>query len=560
MDEIVTSVPEQSGKSAFRAPSARRRGRPWLWIAVSLAVLAIAGLVYVRYFLSHAQPILRDRVIETLSARFKTKVELAELDVWLGDGLNVSGKGLNIFGPTDPNPSEPGVQALISVQEFRFHTGVLNLFRLPMHVDAVYVKNMVLNIPPKEDQKRLNEMGDESGRKMMKKTSIVVDKFICEDTDLLINTSKPGKDPLVFRIGHLDMKEIGPGQPLRFEATLINPKPVGNIKSTGTFGPFREDAPRETPVAGDYTFTDADLGTLKGIQGILSSTGKYGGMLGRIEVSGATDTPDFRLDISGHPVALHTDFHAIVDGTDGDTYLNPVKARFLHSSLTANGKVIRVRNPRGIDIELNVVMDHARIEDLLQLGVKTEPPVISGPVELKTKMSLTPGPEDVANRLQLDGSFRISTGTFSSQKIQDRIDSLSLRSRGEPQQAKEHAEVGVPSEINGTFRLDAGLFTFPVLQFAVPGTRADVAGRYSMDGDTFDFHGKLRLDAKLSQMVTGWKSLLLKAADPFFNKHGAGTEIPFKVSGTRSEPKFGLDLGQKADADQDRTAAPAKPQ
>src|SRR5580704_12379975 len=114
MDEMVTSVPDQSGQSAFRAPTAGRRRRRWLWIVGSLAVLAIAGFAYGRYFLSHAQPILRDRVVETLSARFKTKVELAELDVWLGDGLNVSGKGLNIFGPTDPNPSEPGVQALIS--------------------------------------------------------------------------------------------------------------------------------------------------------------------------------------------------------------------------------------------------------------------------------------------------------------------------------------------------------------------------------------------------------------------------------------------------------------
>lgn len=556
---MATSASDQSRQSASRAPQPNRQGRRWLWIAGCLVLLAIAVLIYARYFLSHAQPILRARVVETLSARFKTKVEMAELDAWLADGLNVSGKGLNIFGPTDPNPSEPGIQPLISVPEFRFHTGVLSLFRSPMRVDTVYVKGMALNVPPKEDQGRLNEMGDASGRKMMKKTSIFVDKFICDDTELVINTSMSGKDPLVFRIGHLDMKEIGPGQPLRFEATLVNPEPVGNIKSAGTFGPFREDSPRETPVAGDYTFTDADLGTLNGIRGILSSTGKYGGTLGRIEVSGATETPDFRVDISGHPVALHTDFHAIVDGTDGDTYLEPVQARFLHSSLTANGKVIRVRNPPGLDIELNVVVDRARIEDLLLLAVKTAPPVISGPVEMKTKMSLMPGPEDVANRLKLDGSFQISAGSFSNKKVQDRIDSLSLRSRGEPQAAKEHAEVGVPSEMNGTFRLDHGLFTFPLLQFAVPGTHADVAGQYSMDGDIFDFHGKLRLDAKLSQMVTGWKSLVLKAADPFFSKHGAGTEVPFKVSGTRSEPQFSLDLGQKAETDQGPTPSPAKP-
>jgi hypothetical protein len=51
--------------------------------------------------------------------------------------------------------------------------------------------------------------------------------------------------------------------------------------------------------------------------------------------------------------------------------------------------------------------------------------------------------------------------------------------------------------------------------------------------------------AKLSQMTTGWKSILLKPVDPFFSKHGAGTELPFKVTGTKSEPHFGLDFGHR---------------
>jgi len=488
-------------------------------------------------------------VIETLSARFKTKVELADLDVSIADGLNVSGKGLHIYGPTDPNPTESGVQALISIQEFRFRTGLVGLFHSPMRVATVYVKGMELNIPPREDQRRLSEMRDSSGQKINKmKMSIFVDKFVCEDTRLVVNTYKPGKEPLVFQISQLDMKEIGPGQPLRFDATLVNPKPVGNIKSAGSFGPFREDSPRETAVAGAYSFTQADLGTLPGIGGMLSSTGKYTGSLGKIEVSGVTDTPDFQLDTSGHPVALHTDFQAIVDGTDGDTYLQPVRARFLHSSFTARGKVIRTRNPKGHDIELSVVMDHARVEDLLQLGVKTDPPILSGPVTMQAKLSIPPGAENVANRLKLDGTFKIAGGLFSNEKIQEKIDALSLRSRGEPKEAEEHAEVGVPSEIGGVFRLDEGLFTFSLLHFAVPGTHADVAGQYSLNGDIFDFHGTAKLDAKLSQMMTGWKSVLLKPVDPFFSKHGAGTELPFKVTGTRSEPKFGLDLGQKSDA------------
>ncbi len=539
-------------------PGKKRRGR-WPWIVGLLVVLTVGVILEARHLLSHAQPILRARVIETLSARFRTKVELADLDVGLADGLNVSGKGLKIFGPTDPNPTESGVQALISIREFRFRTGLISLFRTPMHVATVYVRGMELNIPPREDQRRLSEMRDSSGKKIDKmKMKIFVDKFVCEDTQLVINTYKPGKEPRVFQISQLNMKEIGPGQPLRFDAMLVNPKPVGDIKSTGSFGPFREDSPRETEVSGDYSFTQADLGTLPGIGGMLSSTGKYSGSLGKIEVSGVTDTPDFRLDTSGHPVALHTDFHAIVDGTDGDTYLDPVQARFLHSSFTARGKVIRTRNPKGHDIELSVVMDHARIEDLLQLGVKTEPPILSGPIEMKTKMSIVPGAKGVANRLKLDGTFKIAGGLFSNEKIQEKIDALSLRSRGEPKEAKEHAEVGVPSELGGVFRLDEGLLTFSLLHFAVPGTHADVAGQYSLNGEVFDFHGTAKLDAKLSQMMTGWKSVLLKPVDPFFSKHGAGTEVPFKVTGTRSGPKFGLDLGQKGEGADEPSPMSAK--
>jgi hypothetical protein len=86
--------------------------------------------------------------------------------------------------------------------------------------------------------------------------------------------------------------------------------------------------------------------------------------------------------------------------------------------------------------------------------------------------------------------------------------------------------------------------SFSQLNFQIPGTRADLTGKYSLDGTTFDFHGLLKTDAKLSQMTTGWKSILLKAVDPFFHKHGTGAEIPFKITGTRSEPHFGLDLGR----------------
>src|SRR5580698_10483164 len=305
---------------------ARRRLRYWIGgvALVAIGVIAAAGSIII----SHAEPILRARVIETLSTKFKSQVELDAFHVSLIKGVQVSGSGLRIFGDTDPNNHEPGVQPIIGVAEFRFRTGMLDLFRSPMHVDTIHVSGLQINLPPREQRGEMKKMSAKGG-----KITIVIDRLDCDHAQLIINTLKPGKLPLEFDIERLKMTSIGPDAPMAFEANLTNPKPVGNIISSGSFGPWNADSPRDTSVSGTYSFNHADLGTIKGLGGILSSTGSYSGILDKIVVDGKTDTPDFRLAISGRAVPLHTDFHAIVDGTSGDAYLEPVKARILNSWL-----------------------------------------------------------------------------------------------------------------------------------------------------------------------------------------------------------------------------------
>ncbi|MCU1300820.1 MAG: hypothetical protein JWQ87_1104 [Candidatus Sulfotelmatobacter sp.] len=521
------------------APHRKKSHRLWRWVGILALIFVITTTVAIRYVIAHAEPILRARVIQTLSDRFNSKVELSGFQVSLLHGIEVSGTGLKVYGSKDPNAYEPGVQALIGIEEFRFQTALRSLFHSPMHIETVYVQGMVLNIPPKKNRQEMTKMGSRAGR-----MTIFVDQFVCENTRLLINTINPGKPPLEFAISELKMKDIGRGLPFQFDATLVNPKPVGDIQSTGLFGPWQQESPRDTPVQGQYSFNHADLGTIKGIAGMLSSVGQYSGTLNNIVVHGTTDTPDFRIAISGHPVALHTDFHAVVDGTSGDTYLKPVKASFLHSSFTASGSVVRLSRAPGHHIDLDVLLDHARIEDLLKLGVRTDPPIMSGPVEMKTRLNLSPGDATIANRLKLAGDFHVLSAHFTNEKVQGKVDSLSLRSLGS-KQVREGNQPDVPVELQGMFTLREGLLSFSFLHFLIPGTQVDMTGNYSLDGREFDFHGKARMNAKLSQMTKGWKSILLKPVDPFFSKNGAGTEIPIKVTSTQSEPHFGLDFHHK---------------
>ncbi len=518
-----------------------RPGAHWRWFGgIALVLIVVFGAASIA--ISRAEPILRVAVIETLSTRFKSKVELDAFHVSLLKGLQVSGDGLRIFGDTDPNNHEPGIQPIINVAEFQFRMGIWAFLHTPMRVDTVYLKGMQLNLPPREHSDEMKKIEPHGG-----KIKIVVDRFVCDNAQLIVNTLKPGKLPLEFDIESLKMTTIGPGLPLHFDANLTNPKPVGNVLSSGSFGPWQVDSPRDTPVSGTYSFNHADLGTIKGIGGILSSTGKYAGILDQIVVDGVTDTPDFRVATSGRTVPLHTDFHAIVDGTSGDTYLQPVEAKLLTSWLTANGSVVRTKDPQGHHVQLDVVIEKGKIEDLLKLAVRTDPPIMTGAVRLKTKFDLPPGEPDVANRLKLSGNFEVSGAHFTNDKIQEKIDALSMRSQGKPKLAKDNIPDNVQSDLTGTFGLDDGLISFSQLEFRIPGTRVDLTGTYSLDGNQFDFHGKARMDAKLSQMVTGWKSILLKPADPFFSKNGAGTEIPVKITGTKSEPHFGTDFGHDDD-------------
>jgi hypothetical protein len=220
-----------------------------------------------------------------------------------------------------------------------------------------------------------------------------------------------------------------------------------------------------------------------------------------------------------------------------------VRAKILDTRLVASGSV--VKQPRGHRIVLDVDVASGNIQDLLKLAIRTNPPIMTGGVQLKTKFDLLPGTSSLDDRLKLGGRFQISRAHFSNEKIQKKIDALSMRTRGRMALLRRNIIDDVDANMMGMFEMEGGVMRFLELQFNIPGTRVDLTGQYSLDGKLFDFHGKARLDARLSQMVTGWKHILLTPADPFFSKNGAGTELPVKITGTESEPRFGLDFRHK---------------
>src|SRR5581483_10850473 len=348
--------------------------------------------------------------------------------------------------------------------------------------------------------------------------------------------------------------------PFTYQAELVNPKPVGEIHAEGHFGPWNADDPRDTALDGSYSFSHADLNTIKGIGGILGSHGQFSGVLDHITIDGETNTPDFSLDVSDHPMPLHTIFHAYVDGTTGDTFLDPVQARLGDSDFTARGKVVTVKG-KGHDIDMNVNIPHGRMQDFLELGVKTRPPLMNGILSMKGHLHIPPGETRVPEKMALAGSFLLRNVRFNNPSIQDKVDGLSARAQGKPKEIAVDStdrQAQVSSMMSANFSLNHGLMDVHDLHYQIPGALVLMNGVYSTDGNLFEFKGHVRTDATASQMVTGWKSLLLKPVDRFLKKDGAGLQLPISISGTQGNVHFGLALHGTAEESDEAMAQDLK--
>jgi hypothetical protein len=500
------------------------------WAIAGFTLVAIVLAIAVFIASKRVGPFARAYVLRLLESRYDADVELGDLNIVLYPRLNATGKDLKIRLRSLPANAPP----FISVRKFHVDADVQQLWGDTARVREVRLEGFEINVPPRgvkkpETVKRPTELPD-----------FIIGEMRADGTLLRIHSRKPGKQPLEFAIQRLMMHSIGKGQPMRFDAKLMNPTPPGLIDSQGQFGPWQASEPSDTPVSGRYVFRNADLGVFHGIAGKLSSEGEYAGQLNRIEVKGTTDTPDFTVGISGNPVHLETEFNAVVDGTNGDTFLRPVVARFLDSSVTASGAIENRPGTKGKTISLKVTGNNAKIQDLMRLAVKHNPP-LTGIVHMETQLELPPGKQDIAEKLYLKGRFSLEGARFTDPEVQKKILTLSRRGRGiNKKEEEELSSEQVISGLRGVFQLNQATLSFSQLTFQVPGAMVSLRGTYGLRNEAVNLIGELRLRAKMSQTTTGINSWLLKPFDPLLGRGRSGTVLPITVTGQADKPEFGV--------------------
>jgi len=541
------------------------------WVCGLALVLLIVAAIGISILLRDAEPILRAQIVAALEQQFHAHVELDSFQMSLTGGLRAEGHGLRIWPPSPVQeikaPTSGDGQPLISIDDFRFRAPLHYSPNGPLRISVVELRGFVVDLPPASHFVPIagNKPKGGAGGDAVKKAllNFKLDSLVCIDAVLRLETSKPGKLPLVFRISSLKLTDIQPAGTMDFTADLVNAIPKGTVHSTGKFGPWSVDDPGLSHIEGQYTFDNANLGDFKDIAGTLHSTGRYTGTLRELAVNGTTDVPNFALTHFGTAMPLHTEFNANVDATNGDTWLQPVTAVLGESHFTVEGQVVRVpesaaeaassqssgSNPRaepptkGHDISLMVNVPQGRMEDFLRLVSKSSTPMLTGVLNLKTSLDIPPGKEPLHLRINLKGRFLLSNAQFTSAKIQDRVNELSLRGQGLTKAKDKSGAAPAQSTMQSSFTMANGVVTLPDLVYQVPGADIALNGTYELDGGGLNFAGRAKMQATISQMIGGWKGALASPLDRFFKKDGAGTEVGIRVEGTRDDPRFSFDLG-----------------
>jgi|SRR5579862_2443865 len=508
------TVPGTTEKPPESFPAFPRRKKLFLVVAAICVIVCIAGVLSIRFW-----PFTEPAVVEDLAEASDSTVTVRSSH--------------RTYFPV------PG--CILEGVEFRHGANAWTLAT----IDKLTIEGSYLGILTRQVPRVRVDGGRVSiqpfGSNVTFKTqhsNIVIDQVVVNGVVVEFTSNDPQEDSLRFDVHDAILRDVRWGSPIGYELKVHNPKPPGEITTRGKFGGWTTGRPGETPISGEYTFERADLSVYGGIAGMLSSKGKYAGLLQHIDIAGSTDVPDFEVKSGRHKVNLATQFDAFVDAIHGDTFLKRVEAHIGRTKVVAQGSIAGAKDRDGKIGLLDLSVQGGRIEDILGLFVESSRSPMSGMLALRTKVEIPSGDEPFLKKVKLQGSFGIDDGNFSKLETQQNVNELSAGARGEK---VEDAET-VLTDLKGRAMIEGGIARFSDLSFGVPGAAAHMYGNYSLLTNKIDLHGRMRVDTKISKTTTGVKSLLLKAIDPLFKKKKIGEIVPVHITGTYDHPQYGLDL------------------
>ena len=98
-----------------------------------------------------------------------------------------------------------------------------------------------------------------------------------------------------------------------------------------------------------------------------------------------------------------------------------------------------------------MVMERARVEDMLALAMKGKSDADARGAGDEGAFCVPPGPVSVSRKMRLEGTFAIRDAFLNDAKMQQQLDSMSERTKGKPKLAKAGDAEVVGSSVSGRF-------------------------------------------------------------------------------------------------------------
>jgi len=376
--------------------------------------------------------------------------------------------------------------------------------------------------------------------------SVTIGTILAGKVVLEFRSREPGKKPLRIVVNKLALRNVGNNRPMSYQAYIYNFELLpGKIESTGSFGPWNPQNPGKTPAHGEFSYREANLAALNEFSGTLSSRGKFDGTLGKLNVSGAADVPNFHLISSGHTRRLSTEFQATVDATQGDVFLDRVLASFDNTQVLFKGSIAGKPGQSGKAVSLAMSSQRARVEDLLDLFITGKLAPMTGDIRFASQVNVPAGPGEFVKKLRLTGSFQISESKFTNTKTEAELARLSMSAvEGDKKEDERKPKVvlcGLAAQVNAK----DGVADLSNMSFHVPGARASMRGTYSLINYTSNIHGVLITKGNLSDATSGIKSVLAKVIAPFLKRERREKVVPFRITGPYGHAAVSLELGSR---------------
>ena len=524
---MATEVASPEKATARRAHAQRFR---WILLAVSIFAIAFLAIMAVKW------PFTREAMTKRLERASSAQVEMRGFHSTYFPFLGCIAEEV-VFRQKASGAGQKPTDPIITIRKLTIESTFSGLLSKPGRIRRIIADGLRVQVP-QGGANLHGEAGSAAIRPLLKSFGRIM--LVLE-----LATGQTSEKKFVFQIHHALFHNVGESNTVPFQVSLQLPLPPGEVESSGSIGPWRDQkgTVRSTAISGKYVLTRADLGVFKVLGGMVFSRGEFSGTMERLNVAGITDSPNFEVKESGHPFHLSTQFRGVLDMKNGDLVLPSLEARLGNTNLIAHGSVSG--SPK--TVTLDVTHGQGEIQDLMLLFSDAKASPVLGPIVFQTQIVLPPEHRPFKERVRLTGNFSIDRARFTSGNTQKDVDKLSERAEGKKDKEKDHDQDDdangferVLTDLKGQVAMKDGTATFSPVSFSVPGAAADMKGTYSLLTKRVDMRGKMRMLATVSQASTGAKSIFLKILDPFYKKKkkGAGAEVPIKMTGTYGHTHF----------------------